>query len=156
MHSFRDVADREWRLSLTLGSAKAVKDALGVDLLQPEQGDPPLLTRLGTDELLLAEVLCAMLTRQFEAAGITAEDVLISFDGRTILDAQTAFYGELMDFFRSRGRTERARAVAKQAEMIAAAVTAVEARIEALDVNATIDGLLSGDSQGPSGSTLDP
>jgi hypothetical protein len=54
MKTFNDAAGRTWTISLNLGTAIAVKDALGIDLLQPEQGDPPLLTRLGTDELLLS------------------------------------------------------------------------------------------------------
>lgn len=84
----------------------AVKEQLGVDLLQPEAGDPPLLTRLGTDEMLLGEVLCAMLQQQFETQGVTAEEVRDGFDGQTLLAAQKAFYEELIDFFRSRGRTD--------------------------------------------------
>ena len=60
MKTFTDAAGRDWKITLTLGAAMAVKARLGVDLLQPELGDPPLLTRLGTDEMLLGEVLCAM------------------------------------------------------------------------------------------------
>ena len=37
------------------------------------------------------------------------------FDGATLLAAQKAFYEELVDFFRSRGRADRARAVETQA-----------------------------------------
>ncbi|NLF31494.1 MAG: hypothetical protein GX591_11495, partial [Planctomycetes bacterium] len=74
MKTFTDAAGRTWTLTLNLGTAMAVKEALGVDLLQPETGDPPLLTRLGTDEMLLGEVLCAMLAGQFETHKVTAED----------------------------------------------------------------------------------
>ncbi|RKY23044.1 MAG: hypothetical protein DRP83_09905, partial [Planctomycetota bacterium] len=112
MKTFKDSTGRGWKISLTLGSAMAVKDALGVDLLQPEQGDPPLLTRLGTDEMLLGEVICALLADQFEANGVDGSEVRRAFDGATMLAAQTAFYDELIDFFRSRGRTDRSTAVA--------------------------------------------
>ena len=61
MKTFTDAAGRTWTLALTLGTAMKVKAKLDIDLLQPEAGDPPLLTRLGTDEMLLGEVLCAML-----------------------------------------------------------------------------------------------
>ena len=64
MKAFNDRAGRSWTITLTLGTAMTVKEQLGVDLLQPEAGDPPLLTRLGTDEMLLGEVLCAMLQQQ--------------------------------------------------------------------------------------------
>ena len=153
MKTFTDTAGRTWTISLNLGTAMAVKDALGIDLLQPEAGDPPLLTRLGTDELLLGEVICCLLAGQFEANKVTAEDVRASFDGATLLAAQKAFYEELVDFFRQRGRADRARAVETQAKMIEAAVKAVEIRIAGIDVDETIRGAMSGSSLEPSEST---
>jgi hypothetical protein len=158
MKTFTDAAGRTWTLTLTLGTAMKVKAKLDIDLLQPEAGDPPLLTRLGTDEMLLGEVLCAMLEGQFETHRISEEDVRAAFDGQTLLAAQKAFYEELIGFFRSRGRNDRAKAVAKQMAMIDAAVTAVERRIDALDIDQAIQsamtrGAMSGASPGPSAST---
>ena len=150
MKTFTDAAGRTWTISLNLGTALAVKEKLGVDLLQPEAGDPPLLTRLGTDELLLGEVLCALLEEQFEANRVTAEDVRAGFDGATLLAAQKAFYEELVDFFRSRGRADRARAVETQERMIDAAVKAIETRIEGIDIDETIRGAMSGSLPEPS------
>ena len=145
MRTFTDTAGRTWTLSLTLGTAMAVKAKLDIDLLQPEAGDPPLLTRLGTDEMLLGEVLCAMLEKQFESHKVSDDDVRAAFDGQTLLAAQKAFYEELIDFFRSRGRNDRAKAVAKQMAMIDAAVTAIETRIDGIDVGETIAGAMSGE-----------
>src|SRR5690606_28638885 len=165
MKTFTDTAGRTWTITLNLGTAMAVKAKLDIDLLQPEaprNGDPesggPLLTRLGTDEMLLGEVLCALLEKQFETHKVTEDDVRAAFDGQTLLAAQKAFYEEMIDFFRSRGRNDRAKAVAKQMAMIEAAVTAVETRIDALDIEATISsaltpGPMSGASPGPSAST---
>ena len=153
MKTFTDAAGRTWTLSLNLGTALKVRDTLDVDLLQPEQGDPPLLTRLGTDELLLGQVICCLLADQLEAHKVTEDDVRAGFDGQTLLAAQTAFYEELVGFFRSRGRTDRARAVETQSRVITEAVKAIEARIEALDVDQAIRGALSGPSPEPSAST---
>ncbi len=160
MKTFTDAAGRTWSISLTLGSAMAVKDRLKVDLLQPEVGYPPLLTRLGTDEILLGEVLCALLEDQFENHNVTAADVRRAFDGKTLLAAQTAFYEELIDFFRSRGRADRATAAAKQQAIIRKATEAVGMRIEQMDVDAMVDeaiprtsGKTSGTSPEPSEST---
>ena len=152
MKTFTDAANRTWSLTLNLGTAMAVKDKLSIDLLQPEAGDPPLLTRLGTDEMLLGEVLCAMLGGQFETHKVTDADVRNSFDGQTLLAAQKAFYEELIDFFRSRGRNDRAKAVAKQMAMIDAAVTAIETRIDGISVEQTIAGAMSGGSRDHSAS----
>jgi hypothetical protein len=160
MQTFKDTEGREWKLRLTIGTAQRVQEACGVNLLEPEfsqkDGEPPLLTRLGTDEMLLANVICAMLARQFNEKGLDAEDVREAFDGDTILAAQTAFYGELQDFFRQRGRAERAKAVAKQAALIERAVLAAEAKIDAIDVETVvqeIDGAMSGSLPEPSAST---
>jgi len=146
MKTFTDAAGRTWTLTLNLGTAMAVKAKLDIDLLQPEAGAPPLLTRLGTDEMLLGEVLCAMLEGQFVTHKVTDEDVRNGFDGQTLLAAQKAFYEELIDFFRSRGRNDRAKAVAKQMAMIDAAVTAIETRIDGIDVDQTIRGAMSSES----------
>jgi len=146
MKTFTDAAGRTWTIALNLGTAIAVKDKLGVDLLQPEAGDPPLLTRLGTDEMMLGEVLCALLGEQFEAHKVSDKDVRASFDGATLMAAQQAFYEELIDFFRNRGRADRARAVETQMKMIDAAVKAIETRIEGLDIDAAIRGAMSGSS----------
>ncbi len=155
MKTFTDTAGRTWSISLNLGTAQQVKDALKIDLLQPEAGDPPLLTRLGTDELLLGEVICCLLGGQFEAHKVTEADVRASFDGATLLAAQKAFYEELIDFFRQRGRADRARAVETQAKMIEAAVKAIETRIEGLDIDAAIRGAMSGSSPEVSASIPD-
>ena len=143
MKTFNDAAGRTWTLALNLGTALAVKSKLGIDLLQPEVGEPPLLTRLGTDELLLGEVLCALLENQFVANKVTEADVRLAFDGKTLLSAQKAFYEELEDFFRSRGRIDRAQAVAAQARLIAKATLAIEQKLAAIDLDAMIDGALS-------------
>lgn len=150
MRTFTDAGGRTWTINLTLGTAMTVRDKLGIDLLQPEHprnGDPagqPLLTSLGTDELLLGEVICCLLDDQFEKQNVTDADVRRAFDGRTLLAAQTAFYEELIDFFRSRGRTDRARAVEKQKQLIETAVRTIETRIEHLDIEAAIAGAMSG------------
>ncbi len=153
MKTFTDAAGRTWTIALNLGTAIAVKDKLNIDLLQPESGDPPLLTRLGTDEMMLGEVLCALLSEQFEAHKVSDKDVRASFDGATLMAAQQAFYEELIDFFRSRGRADRARAVETQMKMIDAAVKAIETRIEGLDIDEAIRGAMSGSLPEASAST---
>jgi len=155
MRTFNDAAGREWNLALTIGSASRVRDVLSIDLLQPEAGDPPLLTRLGTDELLLGEVICCLLADQFEKHKVTEEQVRDAFDGKTLLAAQKAFYEELIDFFLNRGRADRAKAVAAQAKVIEVAVKAAEARIDAMDVDQVVSGAMSGQSPAPSASIPD-
>lgn len=152
MKTFNDAAGRTWTIALTLGTAMYVKNKLEIDLLQPEAGEPPLLTRLGTDEMLLGEVLCALLESQFAAHNVTDADVRNAFDGKTLLAAQKAFYDELTDFFQNRGRMDRAKAVAAQARLIEKATAAIEGKITAMDLDRLVDGALSGSWPEPSGS----
>jgi len=139
MHIFKDNAGRDWSLSLTIGNAMMVKERLGIDLLQPEVGDPPLLTRLGTDEILLAQVIAALLESQFELHKVDAKQIYQCFDGPTFARAHEAFYEELIDFFLSRGRNDRAKAVAKQKKMILAGVAAAATKVDGIDVDAVIE-----------------
>ena len=144
MKTFNDKDGRVWELALTLDSAIRVKDALDIDLLQPEKGDPPLITRLGTDEMLLGAVICALLGDQFDSHGLSEHEVRKSFDGRTLMAAQTAFYEELVDFFQNRGRADRAGAIAKQAEIIHLATKQIAEKIDKIDAGETIRGAMSG------------
>ena len=139
MQTFKDSNNRVWSITLTIGTAMKIKEKLGIDLLQPEIGDPPLITRLGTDELLLAEVLAALLEDQFAAHKFDSQQVYECFDGPTFARAHEAFYKELIDFFHQRGRDDRARAVEKQKAMIEAGVQAAIAKINEIDVDAVLE-----------------
>jgi len=192
LHTFHDAAGRSWTIHLTLGTAMAVKDKLGIDLLQPEILPPPevppevsqgnngvpLITRLGTDEMLLGEVICCLLENQFETHKVTVSDVRQAFDGKTLLNAQKAFYEELVDFFQGRGRSDRAKAVITQQQLIDAAVKAATSQIDVINVDEMVQqalpqepkvietnsgvtsggggGVLSGNLLEPLGSTPDP
>ena len=139
MKTFTDNAGRTWTISLTLDAAKRVKGLLTVNLLELEAGDPPLLTRLGTDVILLCDVIFALVKPQADAAGVTDAQFGAALGGEVILAAQTAFYEELVDFFRKLGRSDLAKAVSAQRRMIDLAVQRIETRIDRLDLEAVID-----------------
>ena len=138
MKVFTDATERQWEITLTIGSAKRVKNLLGIDLLQPESGDPPLLTRLGSDEMLLCDIIYCLVKPQADAAGVTDEQFGELLGGETILAAQTALYEELIDFFQQRGRGDRGRAVAAQKQMIELAVRNADQQIADLDIQAEL------------------
>ncbi len=139
MRTFTDSAGRTWTVSLTLDSVKRVRDLLGVNLLELDQGEPPLLTRLGTDVILLCDVIFAILKPQADAAGVSDAEFGAALGGEVIMAAQKAFYEELVGFFRQLGRGDLARAVEAQQRMILLAVAAVERRIEGVDVEGEIE-----------------
>ncbi|HEV57106.1 MAG TPA: hypothetical protein ENN87_06360 [Phycisphaerales bacterium] len=138
MRTFADNAGRTWTITLTIDAAKRVKRLLDVNLLELEAGDPPLLTRLGTDVILLCDVIYVLIKPQADAAGLTDEQFGAALGGEAILAAQTAFYEELVDFFRKLGRTDLARAVDAQRRLIDLAVARIETRIETLDLETAI------------------
>lgn len=138
MHQFSDTKGRAWKIEITLGAAMQVKSALGLDLLTPEAGDPPVLSRLATDEFLLGSVICELLRRQLEQHGMTEADVYAAFDGATLLAATEAFFAELADFFQNRGRIDRAAAVRKQMTLMMAAIKAAEAKVEAITADSVL------------------
>ena len=61
-----------------------------------------------------------------------------------ILAAQTAFYEELVDFFRKLGRSDLARAVEAQKRMIELTVKGIETKIDGLDIEGEVDAILAG------------
>ena len=151
MHTFKDSTGASWEISINLGTAMAVRDKLGIDLLQPEQGEPPLLTRIGSDEVLLGEVILALIEDQMKAKNVSEPEVYKRFTGEVILAAQKAFYDELVLFFQSRGRKDRATAVEKQRELIVQAVEAAAKELQTVSVEKIIDGEISGKLQELSG-----
>jgi len=142
MKTFTDNAGRAWTLVLTIDAAKRVKGLLNVNLLELESGDPPLLTRLGTDVILLCDVIFALVKPQADAASVSDEQFAAALGGEVILAAQTAFYEELVDFFRKLGRTDLAKAVDAQRRMIDLAVRRIETRIDHLDLEAAVESTL--------------
>ena len=138
MKTFTDTAGRSWTIALTIDAAKRVKGLLDVNLLELEAGDPPVLTRLGTDVILLCDVIFALVKPQADAAGVTDEQFGAALGGEAILAAQTALYEELVDFFRKLGRGDLAKAVQAQKKMIDLAVARIEERLDGLDLEAAL------------------
>ncbi len=133
MQSFTDNENRTWMVTLTIGSAKRVRALLGVNLLAPCEPDPeggadalPLLTHLGTDVILLCDVIFALIKLQADEQGVTDEQWAEAMGGDAILAAQQAFYEELADFFHRRGRQDVEKAVRTQERMIVLMIEANE------------------------------
>ncbi|MCC7409104.1 MAG: hypothetical protein IT442_13635 [Phycisphaeraceae bacterium] len=153
MKTFTDNASRSWTIQLTLDAVKRVKNLVGVNLLELEGGDPasggPLLTRLGTDVLLLCDVIYALIKPQADqrqGGGVSDEQFAAALGGDAILAAQTAFYEELVDFFRGLHRGDLVKVVQMQRRMIDLAVQRIETRIDGLDLDATVATTLGGSS----------
>ena len=157
MKTFTDNAGRTWSIAMTIGSVKRVLDLLGVNLLEPESGTPPLMTRLGTDEILLCDVIYCLIKPQADEQGISDEQFGAALGGEAILSAQKAFYDEIIDFFRQRGRTDRAKMMEKQAQIISLSVEKAEMEIDGIDLEKSINSAFGKQSaKSPESSELTP
>ncbi len=139
MKTFKDATGREWALDLTLSAVKRVRSLLDVDLLALEVGDPPLLTRLGMDVVLLCDVIFVLVKPQADSREVTDEEFGAALGGQVILAAQTAFYDELVDFFRGLGRKDLVKAVKTQHKIIDMVIKRVETHLAGLDLEAAIE-----------------
>lgn len=99
MRKFKDSEGREWALSLNIGEAKRVKDALALDLL-----DPTSLQQLAGDPYLICNVLFVLCEKQAKDAGIDDAAFGRGLAGDSIDEATDAFLAELVDFFPKRQR----------------------------------------------------
>ncbi|MBP3531641.1 MAG: hypothetical protein J6K25_10750 [Thermoguttaceae bacterium] len=115
MRYFHDSERNQWELTLNLGAAKRVYDALGVDLLNPSQesDDGRAITiRLAFDDFLLGRVVAEMIAPQAKARQLSRDELDALFDARTLAAAEKAFFAEWRDFFTQRGKTWASKAVA--------------------------------------------
>jgi hypothetical protein len=142
MKTFTDTAGRAWTIALSIDAVKRVKHLLHVDLLTPETGDPPVLTRLGTDIILLCDVIFVLVKPQADAAGVTDEEFGAALGGEAIMAAQTAFYEELILFFQGLGRSDLAKAVDTQRRIIDLAISGVEMRLGNIDAEDAVEKIL--------------
>jgi len=167
MHTFTDTAGRCWELALTIGAAKRVKGLLAVDLLDLSAGNPPLVTRLHTDVMLLVDVIWAVLKPEADARGVSDEQFVAALGGEAAWNAYLAFAGELEDFFRQFHRPDLERTVAvnrrlmqADAERLAAAtdrMAAVAEKQADREIEKAMAGIeAAGDSISGSGSTSSP
>ena len=130
---FKDAKGREWTVALTIGRARAVLEATGVDLLQPEAGTPSLPEVLA-DEYKVAQILEVLLASEFHRVGVDPKTVMDDdWDGKTTRAAYDAFLGELSTFFEDRGQSPRSQIVLKTGQAIDAAMEIMGEKTGALD-----------------------
>jgi hypothetical protein len=134
MHSFTDSAGRSWDISLNVSVVKRIRDRLSVDILQLDGGDPPLLTRLALDIILLCDVVFVCVEPEAKIRSVTDEQFGESLGGEVVNNARDAFFAELVDFFRQTGRRELVKAIQTQEAVIGMAVARIEDRVSNLDL----------------------
>ena len=139
MQTFTDNQGREWSIAITVGSIKRVQDLLDVNLAEITGGDPPLLTRLEIDIVLLCDVIYAVVKPQADEAGVTDEQFGAALGGEAIRAAHGAFWEELADFFRSLSHTDQAKAIDKQLQLVRAVTDKAVQKIDELQIDDVVE-----------------
>ena len=118
MAQFKDSKGTAWDLQITVEAIKRVKSALGIDLGNVHQGEPPQSARLDTDVVLLIDVIYILLRPQAEAKGISDVEFGESLGGDAAFAAREAFWRSLIDFFQRFHRTDAVAAITKQLDLV--------------------------------------
>jgi hypothetical protein len=124
---------KEHEINLNIGTVKRVRDVLGVDLTQPERGDPPLVARMIDDDLFFVGVLEEI------CPGLDVEKL----ESDDVLEAMSLFMEEWTSFFTLRGRTDRVKIIKHSLKILKEVIQTVN---EALDGQTFIDSLESQES----------
>jgi hypothetical protein len=132
MHSFTDNTGRVWQVEITIGAVKRVKGILSIDLLSPEDGEPPLLQRLHRDTMLLIDTIFALLKPQAEAAEVSDLQFAEALGGEAAYAAYQAFMEELRDFFQDFRRVDLAALIEKQQALVTAEAEKNRSALEAM------------------------
>ncbi|MCY2967867.1 MAG: hypothetical protein NT069_30270, partial [Planctomycetota bacterium] len=129
---------------------------LRVDLLRIDEGTPSLAVRIEADPVWCLEVVFHLMRVEVEQAGLSEDDFADLFGAVEARAAQTALKKELSDFFRDLGRPEMVTALERSAEAIRTTANASIVRMEAEDLEALAQKVLSAVSPipGPQSTTL--
>ncbi|RIK72136.1 MAG: hypothetical protein DCC68_26745 [Planctomycetota bacterium] len=123
MPSFKDTNGREWLVTLNVAQVKRVRERLGVNLADLQEGN--LLTRLA-DPVLLVDVLFVLVQPQADENSVTDEQFAASLGGDTLSAASTALLEALCDFFPLPTRLMLRKVLAQTQARQADAVTKIE------------------------------
>jgi hypothetical protein len=128
MHSFTDAASREWKLEINVGAMRRAKKQ-GVDLSMPVSQ----MQEFMLDDVFLTDSLFAVVAPQAKELAVSLEQFESAMDGKILAEARNQLWGALAEYFDP-----------GKAQMLLAAVAAVESEME--KASATLTG--SGESKG--------
>lgn len=133
MKTFIDNAARAWTVAINVDAIKRVRDLVGVNLLEVIEGK--LLDRLIGDPVLLCDVIYSVCKPEADARNVTDVDFGRAMAGDAIDGATNALLEELVDFFPQGRRRVLGKALAKLKKLEAAALNAVEIRLESPELD---------------------
>ncbi len=157
MRTFRDMKGREWLIQINVAAVKRVRTLVDVDLLGLVDQGFGNLGKLLSDPVRLVDVLYALCKAEADAKGVTDEQFGEAMAGDAIEHAADAFLQELTDFFPNpRIRAGLKRVVAAAETLSDRMMDQMEARIDAIDLDAESERLTASAGSSPESSASTP
>lgn len=139
MRSFNDTTGKEWKLAVTVAAVKRVRELTGCDLMQILSSEDTL-RQLATDDILMVDVVFAILKTQADADGISDVQFGEAMAGDAISKAYEALIGELSDFSRNpKARKVMGKVWAKVQEVENKLAGIAEERLDSGELDKLID-----------------
>lgn len=131
MKVFKDSTNREWIITVNVGTAKAVRDLTGVDIFNLYDREAG---RVFADPVLLVNVLYVLCKEQCEKRGLSDAQFGEALVGDCIEDAATKLLREVADFFPSSRRQILHKLLEKSEQAAKATEQRLMAELEGLDL----------------------
>ena len=147
MKTFTDNQGRNWSIVVNVSTVKRVRSMLKIDLLSILVDEGKLIEQLNTDDVLLCDIIYALVKPDADARQISDEDFGAAMAGDAIGAATAAFLDELADFFPEPKRRLLKRLLATLRSEQEKAADKIEAGLSAI-ITAPL--LIPGDSSGNS------
>jgi hypothetical protein len=152
MKTFQDNAGRTWTLSVNIATVRRVRDILGVDLLDIDEGD--LFTKLADNPILLGDILFVLIKPEAEKLGISDEDFGYAMGGDAFEAASDALMVDLIDFFPTPKRNLLKKVLQKAKVYQDKLGKQADAQIEAGELDKIFEKIIQGDGGNSSTNVL--
>lgn len=122
---------REWMLTVNVGTVKAVRAALNINLLDllPSGDGPGVMAKLA-DPCILVDVLWVLCREQAEKVSLTDAQFGAMFDGESIEAATLALFHGIADFFPAARRDLLRKVLGKDREVRDAALALANQQLD--------------------------
>lgn len=99
MQQFKDEKNRKWDVTISGLELKKVKSRLDINLMSVLEDDFALLKEIASDIVLMGSILWVCCESQAKAMEVDEDEFFTGLLGDSILDAQTALFEAIADFF---------------------------------------------------------
>ncbi len=124
MHKFTDDAEREWKVSLTVGLMEEINDGIDVNLFEPviqdtEKQAISMISPIGMKNIMrFVDMMFMICEDQCKEREIDSKKFGAGMGGKGISAAYEALYAEWMDLFQIIGRADLVETIAKYREIV--------------------------------------